>query len=103
MAESGGIRTLTLSSEQFCPNEAGARDKIKIGFGRNGVSRSNPSPAASSERISYRSFPRMRENSFTPSLLLSKCEPLRWVRIWVYGSFLKVSNSLEVFLLQGPE
>ena len=36
----------------------------------------------SSERISYRSFSCVRENSLTPSLLLSKSKPLRWVSIW---------------------
>ncbi len=40
------------------------------------------SSLTSSERISYPSFPRLRENSLTPSLLLSKSEPLRWVPIW---------------------
>ena len=39
----------------------------------------------SSERISYRSFPRKHKNSLTPSLLLSKSKPLRWVSIW-YGA-----------------
>ena len=36
----------------------------------------------SSEWIAYRSFSRLRENSLTSSLLLSKIQPLRWVGFW---------------------
>ena len=41
----------------------------------------------SSKQASYHSFPRKRENSFTPLFLLSKLNPLRWASIW-FGRWL---------------
>ena len=40
----------------------------------------------SSARISYRSLPCKHESPLTPSRLLSKSKPLRWVSIWYSAS-----------------
>ena len=49
---------------------------------------SNLGGTSTSSRTAYRSrrrflFPSKRHRSFTPSLLLSKLQPLRWVAVWV--------------------
>ena len=61
---------------------------------------SNPATRTTSSRTAYRSrrrflFPSKRHRSFTPSLLLSKPQPLCWVAVWVppCGRLLSQSSS----------
>ena len=69
---------------------AGVRELVDVLDSKSSAARragSSPATGTTSSRTSYRSrrrflFQSKRRLSFTPSLLLSNCAPLRWARSW---------------------